>query len=387
MMGAIVAAEKISKVNLVDLAGSERMNTTGIAGQRGVREAVNINKSLSVLGDVIKALSDRGMRAVGPSPGTPISSAASVASSTRSSNAPDFVPYRNSMLTWLLKDSLGGNSRLIMLATVSPTEKCYHESLSTLKYVERVKFIVNTPAKNIFTKESPEVQTLMKRLHSLQSRVTFLSDENAYLLAQLDATESEGAAKPGPIGGQATADVERRLKSTLKRNSRLEKEVEELKAILVATDSELESVRATYESEISQLREEVEALRLLSSGANIEENQAARANLESEMSSLRLELDVLLSIFGDSHKRSFEIFDFVLSSIASACTIEFVGVDQSFQKLCALADGAAQVFNRIRMPIGDDNINLDGLLEDLINRSAKVLSSVRTIACETFPTE
>ena len=119
-----VINERISKISLVDLAGSERANATGVTGDR-LREAANINKSLSTLGDVIKALTKK--------------------SSAKNSN---FIPYRNSALTWLLKDSLGGNSKTVMLAAISPSEHHYNETMSTLRYVERAKQIVNNAVVN-----------------------------------------------------------------------------------------------------------------------------------------------------------------------------------------------------------------------------------------------
>jgi hypothetical protein len=102
--------ERSSKVSLVDLAGSERVNSSGATGDR-LKEATNINKSLSTLGDVINALSEKS-----------------------SGGESSFIPYRNSTLTWLLKDSLGGNSKTSMLATISPSDANYGESMSTLRY-------------------------------------------------------------------------------------------------------------------------------------------------------------------------------------------------------------------------------------------------------------
>ena len=116
--GSIV--QRNSKICLVDLAGSERASLTGVSGERLV-EANNINKSLSTLGDVINALSEKSQNNI----------------------VKAFVPFRNSLLTWLLKDSLGGNSRSTMIATISPSELSYSETLSTLRYIERAKFIVN----------------------------------------------------------------------------------------------------------------------------------------------------------------------------------------------------------------------------------------------------
>jgi kinesin family protein 1/kinesin family protein 3/17 len=106
-----------AKVNLVDLAGSERVRSTGASGAT-LKEGANINKSLSELGNVINALvaQAKGKRGV-------------------------FVPYRNSKLTRVLQESLGGNSITAMLAALSPAGSYFDETLSTLKYANRAKAI------------------------------------------------------------------------------------------------------------------------------------------------------------------------------------------------------------------------------------------------------
>lgn len=139
-----------SKVSLVDLAGSERMSTTGASGDR-LREASNINRSLSVLGDVIKALSEKSRLG-------------------NSSKNHEFVPYRNSILTWLLKDSLGGNSRTTMLATISPTDSSYNESINTLRYIERTKLIVNNVSANVTRSENVRINNLLKQISDLEMK-------------------------------------------------------------------------------------------------------------------------------------------------------------------------------------------------------------------------
>ncbi|XP_078664798.1 kinesin-like protein KIF13A isoform X6 [Branchiostoma floridae x Branchiostoma belcheri] len=116
-----VTGEKVSKVSLVDLAGSERAAKTGAAGER-LKEGSNINKSLSTLGLVISTLADQ---------------------SAGKGAKNKFVPYRDSVLTWLLKDNLGGNSKTAMIATISPALDNYEETLSTLRYADRAKRIVN----------------------------------------------------------------------------------------------------------------------------------------------------------------------------------------------------------------------------------------------------
>ncbi|XP_040035341.2 uncharacterized protein kif16bb [Gasterosteus aculeatus] len=121
--------ETLSKIHLVDLAGSERADATCTTGTR-LKEGANINKSLVTLGSVISALAD--LSAGGQS----------------KKKKQTFIPYRDSVLTWLLKDSLGGNSLTTMIATVSPADVNYGESLSTLRYASRAKNIVNSPTVN-----------------------------------------------------------------------------------------------------------------------------------------------------------------------------------------------------------------------------------------------
>nr|XP_054530541.1 kinesin-like protein KIF16B isoform X10 [Pan troglodytes] len=123
--------ETVSKIHLVDLAGSERADATGATGVR-LKEGGNINKSLVTLGNVISALADLSQDAA----------------NTLAKKKQVFVPYRDSVLTWLLKDSLGGNSKTIMIATISPADVNYGETLSTLRYANRAKNIINKPTIN-----------------------------------------------------------------------------------------------------------------------------------------------------------------------------------------------------------------------------------------------
>lgn len=114
-----LAGEKVSRISLVDLAGSERANATGATGTR-LKEGALINKSLTTLGRVIAALA----------------AASSAGTGRKVVAAADKVPYRDSVLTWLLKDSLGGNSKTAMIAAISPAD--YEETLSTLRYASVV---------------------------------------------------------------------------------------------------------------------------------------------------------------------------------------------------------------------------------------------------------
>uniref|UniRef100_A0A8C3NVQ7 Kinesin-like protein KIF16B n=1 Tax=Cyanoderma ruficeps TaxID=181631 RepID=A0A8C3NVQ7_9PASS len=144
--------ETVSKIHLVDLAGSERADATGATGVR-LKEGGNINKSLVTLGNVISALADLSQDTTNP----------------LSKKKQVFVPYRDSVLTWLLKDSLGGNSKTIMIATISPADVNYGETLSTLRYANRAKNIINKPTIN----EDPNVK-LIRELRAEIARLKAL---------------------------------------------------------------------------------------------------------------------------------------------------------------------------------------------------------------------
>ncbi|CAD6208948.1 GSCOCG00010762001-RA-CDS [Cotesia congregata] len=143
-----VSGEKVSRMSLVDLAGSERAVKTGAVGDR-LKEGSNINKSLTTLGLVISKLADQ---------------------SSGGKNRDKFVPYRDSVLTWLLKDNLGGNSKTVMVATISPAADNYEETLSTLRYADRAKRIVNhavvneDPNARIIRELRQEVEALKEML-------------------------------------------------------------------------------------------------------------------------------------------------------------------------------------------------------------------------------
>jgi hypothetical protein len=134
-------------MNLVDLAGSERADATGATGIR-LKEGGNINKSLLTFINVISTLAD-------------LSTANSSNQDQDQPQRKHYIPYRDSILTWLLKDSLGGNSKTVILAAISPADVNYVETLSTLRYANRAKNIINKPTIN----EDPNVK-LIKELRA-----------------------------------------------------------------------------------------------------------------------------------------------------------------------------------------------------------------------------
>ncbi|KAM8781397.1 stAR-related lipid transfer protein 9 isoform 2-T2 [Rhynchonycteris naso] len=147
-------SEITSKINLVDLAGSERADPSYCKDR--ITEGANINKSLVTLGIVISTLAQNSqvfscqsfnsVTTNGGNSGIPSSSGTS--SGGGPSRRQLYIPYRDSVLTWLLKDSLGGNSKTIMVATVSPAHTSYSETMSTLRYASNAKNIINKPRVN-----------------------------------------------------------------------------------------------------------------------------------------------------------------------------------------------------------------------------------------------
>uniref|UniRef100_A0A8L0DMA5 Kinesin-like protein n=1 Tax=Oncorhynchus mykiss TaxID=8022 RepID=A0A8L0DMA5_ONCMY len=172
--------EKVSKVSLVDLAGSERADSSGAKGLR-LKEGANINKSLTTLGKVISALAEMQN------------------SKKRKS---DFIPYRDSVLTWLLKENLGGNSRTAMIAALSPADINYEETLSTLRYADRAKqircnaIINEDPNARLIRELKEEVNRLRDLLFS-QGLSELLETEK--IIAELNETWEEKLRKTESI--------------------------------------------------------------------------------------------------------------------------------------------------------------------------------------------
>ncbi len=171
-----------AKINLVDLAGSERVKSTGAQGAT-LKEGANINKSLSALGNVINALVEQAKAKEG--------------------SRKVFVPYRNSKLTRVLQESLGGNSVTAMLAALSPAACNFEETLSTLKYANRAKAIKVKAVKN-----------------EEASQISKLNDEIRQLKEQLAAGAARAAEENQAFGGgkgeDGKAEVEERHKRQLR---------------------------------------------------------------------------------------------------------------------------------------------------------------------------
>ncbi|XP_017402575.1 kinesin-like protein KIF18A [Cebus imitator] len=158
---------RIAKMSLIDLAGSERASTTGAKGTRFV-EGTNINRSLLALGNVINALAD-------------------------SKRKNQHIPYRNSKLTRLLKDSLGGNCQTIMIAAVSPSSIFYDDTYNTLKYANRAKDIKSSLKSNILNVNN-HVTQYVKICNEQKAEILLLKEKlKAYEQQKAFANENDKA--------------------------------------------------------------------------------------------------------------------------------------------------------------------------------------------------
>ncbi|KAJ8984488.1 hypothetical protein NQ317_006148 [Molorchus minor] len=163
---------KTGKINLVDLAGSENVARSGCKDVRAV-ELANINKSLLTLGRVIQALADKSLK---------------------------HVPYRDSKLTRILQDSLGGHTKTAIIATISPTAFSLEETMSTLEYASRARDIKNAPQVNEKMTRTQVIQGLMNDIERLQKDLEAARDKSGFyvdktnyeeLIAQIDAVTGE----------------------------------------------------------------------------------------------------------------------------------------------------------------------------------------------------
>jgi len=228
-----------AKLNLVDLAGSERQKGTGATGQT-LKEGANINKSLSALGNVINALVESA------------------------SGKKVFIPYRNSKLTRVLQESLGGNSLCTMLATLSPAACNYEETMSTLRYANRAKAIKVSATKN---EEASQISRLKAEVEELKKKLG-----------------NAGAGADGPAGGRGLTDAEREQE---KKN--YERQLAEMENMLNSNWGDKAKLSEEHEREMKKLAEE----RRVAEQA-IEEERSRRLKLLQEKNDLELSIRGLI---------------------------------------------------------------------------------------------
>ncbi|KAI1301470.1 Kinesin-like protein [Halotydeus destructor] len=209
--------EKVSKISLVDLAGSERADSTGAQGTR-LKEGANINKSLTTLGKVISALAEVV---------------------TKKKKKGDFIPYRDSALTWLLRENLGGNSKTAMIAAISPADVNYDETLGTLRYADRAKqimckAIINEDANAKIIRELKEEIVKLKAL---------LKSEGVDMMVEDNSVNVKVATRPvgsvSALGENAMEQLQESEKLMLELNETWEEKLKRTELIKVQREAVL----------------------------------------------------------------------------------------------------------------------------------------------------
>jgi len=218
---SVKSREIRSKINLVDLAGSERMELSGVTGVAAA-EAISINKSLSTLGLVIGKLSKKD----------------------------GHIPFRDSTLTWLLKESLGGNSLTYMIATISPSSLNYQDTLSTLRYAASAKQIINKVSIN----EDPAdalVRKLLAEIEELKAKLR-IGENSATIVADIHAHEEE-IARINAIWEERTSTVSDKLQNAQYALAASSDELVAAKTSILSITTQLDTSRAEVESLSTQL--------------------------------------------------------------------------------------------------------------------------------------
>lgn len=261
---------KVGKLNLIDLAGSERQSKTGASAER-LKEASKINLALSSLGNVISALAE---------------------------NSPH-VPYRDSKLTRLLQDSLGGNSKTIMIANIGPSNYNYNETLTTLRYAQRAKNIQNQPIKN----EDPQDAKLKEYQEEIERLKRLIAPQQQQRTEKLAAAAKKRVKKPKrePLKRELTDSVTQEQLQAAEEEGESEPDASE-------PESDKENEAEVAKSSEQLERERVENAKLAAKLAELE-SQLVRGgkNLLDTYSERQIELEKKLVEIAERKKREIEI--------------------------------------------------------------------------------
>ncbi|KAH9526331.1 Kinesin-like protein kif17 [Dermatophagoides farinae] len=227
---------KFGKLNLVDLAGSERQSKTGAAGDR-LKEATKINLSLSALGNVISALVDGKAK---------------------------HIPFRDSKLTRLLQDSLGGNTKTLMVACISPADNNYDETLSTLRYANRAKNIQNKPRINEDPKDAKlreyqeEILWLKKMLEQQTSSLS--SSSSPAGLSDNNSQQLQTQPQNDIVIEEIRQAYDNKMKDLLNKYEEEVKNKEKLKQDIDKLKSRYEHDKSTTNNNTDELNEQKESV-------------------------------------------------------------------------------------------------------------------------------
>lgn len=269
----------VAKMSLIDLAGSERASHTNAKGAR-LREGANINRSLLALGNVINALAD-----------------------PKSKKA--HIPYRDSKLTRILKDSLGGNCRTVMIANVSPSSKSYDDTHNTLKYANRAKEIKSTLKSNVVSldshigqyaviceKQRLEIQQLKLKLKTYEERSVSSEEGDMNMLVKQAEFKRVSEALHSIFSNRAQIrqeqlELERQLKENELRQRYCEEDQQQVQ--FFCAKEKTEKATCKFERKIASLRTQQQHIskRLKEAKTRFLENDGCLHRVENEMKLLK----------------------------------------------------------------------------------------------------
>eukprot|EP01059_Diplonema_ambulator_P033733 TRINITY_DN7196_c0_g3_i1.p1 TRINITY_DN7196_c0_g3~~TRINITY_DN7196_c0_g3_i1.p1 ORF type:complete len:950 (+),score=422.63 TRINITY_DN7196_c0_g3_i1:46-2850(+) len=321
--------QRYAHINLVDLAGSERIKMSGVAGDRLV-EATRINLSLSTLRRVIDILIENSMK---------------------KKNQPKAIPpYRDAMLTWVLSESLGGNSKTMMLATVSPHSSNMEDTTNTLRYALKAKAIINTVKVNE-EKASVLVSAMQSEIEALRDRLAAGDvDANSFetLKHELECKEAE-MSDMGELAQMAAKEIlEHQVEIERKKMAIVMKdqEVAELKAERIDEKHELEKSRIKEVEE--HHRRNKEAAALVEQEVNeMEMFKKAEMEQKEEQKKMVTEIDVRTKLMSGEHiytrREEFaKAFNFAFSKTKTSVRLEEI-----HRELSTLNDATTRAYLEI----------------------------------------
>lgn len=327
-----------SKINLVDLAGSEKLSLSKVSGNNA-KEAIAINKSLSTLGIVIEKLAKRESH----------------------------IPFRNSILTFLLSESLGGNSKTIMIATISPSEKFYNETLATLRYANSTKKIVNKVSVN----QTDDLEKI-KKLEDIINRMT--KERNVKSNGHGNSKEVEELTRQLDENKNLLKQKEQSWEDRIKQSQNKIHEIDmENKKLLLKKQEEFKRKEMEMNIERQKLLEEMSDLQNCMNDKEIEMQKKYENDLRINMNLVKEQNDDLLSkIVGmekslrDQLEKEYKEKESQLKlTIRNKVKQEMAKLDEDNKKLVSIIKDLQQKNYKLEQQTNKEELNISNELVDL----------------------
>lgn len=330
-----------SKLCMIDLAGSERAASTENRGQRMV-EGANINRSLLALGNCINILSDSNKRG-------------------------KFVPYRDSKLTRILKESLGGNTQTVMIACISPAHTALEETLNTLKYSERARNIKNKVVQNTKAVEA-HVSEYKEIIQGLRNEIDFLK-------GQIKSSEDYPAEKEIKYAEvEDLEDISQKIMINFEEHWEIKKSIREIEILNEENTAKMRKLISMYKSGQSDSNE-LRAIKneLIFLKQNIKENEEARSELlENLYMNLKAKtnLQQSMSVLKKDDKKEILELQIMLRNLkleALDLHIQNSHIKQEAQKNKEESEAKDKIIHKMRLEIEDMKKQISSMTQSSIS--------------------